>query len=562
MDVTGKNLLPKTKESISPPEINESEDGLIVHHPERNMRISFKGKLALAIFVAVLPLFIISLWLARGEENALWIILGGLFAITLGLSLVQWATKPISALSHQAKKLAGLKIESHHLFGLLSTEPPGDEVISNALEKIERNLNEIQSLYNISQLVASKTDLEGTLGAIVKEAVKLLDADAGIIGLWDTEKEIFQDIAECNLPISFPGREFGAEESFASQIAKTGRVIFLDDYSSYPHRLEELKEFEFRATVGAPLMVKGESKGAIIVLSRDQSRQFSFYDGNLLATFASQAGSALEKIRLYRLAVDQFEYLSQTKEQLALERKELAHAFSNMVHVQETERDRIAVDIHDGVVQSMVGSIFELRAVLVQFTDIPEGLHSKIMRVQTLLEESVLELRRVIYNLRPITLDRVGLVPAVNQLIEEFSKLRDVCPSIEVFGSPYRFSPQAETAAYRIIQESLNNACKHAHAKHVDIVLRFYPDQIRISVIDDGLGFSIEEQSPYQGDHVGLIGMKDRALSVGGELAINSVLDKGTEITLTLPRSSPNMDNHEDLDELETVSPAISTSQE
>jgi len=562
MNTIGKKPIPKKKDNISTPEIAEVENGLAVHHPERGMRISLKGKLTLAIIVAVSPLFIISLCLVGGEGNALWIILGGLLAITLGLSLVQWATKPISALSHQAKKLAGLKIESRHLFGLLSTEPPGDEVISNALEKIERNLSEIQSLYNISQLVASNTDLEGTLSAIVKEAVELLDADAGIIGLWDTQKETFLDIAECNLPISFPGREFGADESFASQIAKTGRVIFLDDYSSYPHRLEELDNFKFRATVGAPLMVKGESKGAIIVLSRDQSRQFSFYDGNLLATFASQAGSALEKIRLYRLAVDQFEDLSQAKEQLALERQELARAFSNMVHVQETERDRIAVDIHDGVVQSMVGSLFELRAVLVQFTDMPEGLQSKILRVQTLLEESVLELRRVIYNLRPITLDRAGLEPAVNQLTEEFNKLTDVRPSIEVFGSPYRFSPQAETAAYRIIQESLNNACKHAHATRVDIVLRFYPDQIRISVIDNGLGFSIEEKSPHHGEHVGLIGMKDRALSVGGELTINSVLDEGTEITLTLPRSSPNVRIHEDLDELETISTTISTNQE
>jgi signal transduction histidine kinase len=496
-----------------------------------------------------------------GERNTTWILLGGLLAAIVGVSLVQWASKPISELSHQAKTLAGLKTESRHLFGLLSTEPPGDEVISNALEIIERNLSEIQSLYNISQLITSTTDLEGTLGGIVKEAVELLDADAGLIGLWDPEKEVFQDIAECNLPIAFPGREFGASESFTSQIAKTGRVIFLDDYGSYPHRIEELDEYKFRATLGAPLMVKGESKGAITILSRDQSRQFTFHDGNLLATFASQAGAALEKIRLYQIAVDQLEDLTLAKEQLALDRQELARAFSNMVHVQETERDRIAADIHDGVVQSMVGALFELRAVLVQFSNAPEELYAKIERVQNLLEESILELRRVIYNLRPLTLDRAGLAPAVEQLGEEFEKMAGIRPRIEIFGTPYRFSSQAETAAFRIIQESLNNACKHAHASSVDIVLRFYSDQIGISVIDNGMGFSTEENVPHQGKQVGLIGMKDRALSVGGELNINSAINEGTKISLTLPRSSPEKSMRDDGGGIESITKEIITDQ-
>jgi signal transduction histidine kinase len=562
MSFKGKTHQPTQTEILSSQGTVEGEDDLIVYHPERNLRISFQGKLTLAILGTVSPLLIITLWLFGGEKNTLWILLGGFIATIVGLSLVQWASKPISALSHQAKTLAGLKTESRHLFGMLSTEPPGDEVISNALEKIERNLSEIQSLYNISQLITSNTDLEGTLGGIVKEAVDLLDADAGLIGLWDPEKEVFQDIAACNLPIAFPGREFGASESFTSQIAKTGRVTFLDDYGSYPHRIEELDEFKFRATLGAPLMIKGESTGAITILSRDQSRQFTFHDGNLLATFASQAGAALDKIRLYQIAVDQLEDLTLAKEQLALERQELAQAFSNMVHVQETERDRIAADIHDGVVQSMVGALFELRAVLVQFSNAPEELYTKIERVQNLLEESILELRRVIYNLRPLTLDRAGLAPAVEQLAEEFEKMAGIRPRIEVFGTPYRFSSQAETAAYRIIQESLNNACKHAHASSVDIVLRFYSDQIGISVIDNGMGFSTEENVPHQGKQVGLIGMKDRALSVDGDLSISSVINEGTKISLTLPRSSPDMRMQNDGGEMESITKAITTDQE
>jgi signal transduction histidine kinase len=562
--MTSQGDIPKRseKENLFNSPLADDKDELTVYHPERNVHISFRGKITLAILGAVSPLLIFSLWLVKGQRIGLWILIGGLFAVAVGLILAQWATKPISELSFRAKTLAGLKTESRHLFGLLSTEPPGDEVISSALDKIERNLAEIRSLYNISQLITSDMDLVETLGGIVNEAVELLNADAGIIGLWDTDKGVFQDIAACNLPIAFPGREFGAGESFTSQVAKTGRVIFLDDYGCYPLRLEELEQYNFRATLGAPLMVKGESKGAITVLSMDEARQFTFHDGNLLATFAGQAGAALEKIRLYQIAIDQFDELTHAKEQLALERQELARAFSNMVHVQETERDRIAADIHDGVVQSMVGGLFELRAALVQFSEVPEELNSKLERVQNLLEESILELRRVIYNLRPLTLDRAGLAPAVEQLAEEFEKMAGLRPTIEVFGTPYRFSSQAETAAYRIIQESLNNACKHAQATRVEILLRFYSDEIGISVIDNGMGFSTEEEVAYHGEQVGLIGMKDRALSVAGKLKIHSTIDEGTEITLVLTRSSPDKRKRDDPESKEFIASAVALDDE
>jgi signal transduction histidine kinase len=95
----------------------------------------------------------------------------------------------------------------------------------------------------------------------------------------------------------------------------------------------------------------------------------------------------------------------------------------------------------------------------------------------------------------------------------------------------------------------------------VDIVLRFYADQIGISVIDNGMGFSTEENVPHQGKQVGLIGMKDRALSVGGELSINSVINEGTKISLTLPRSSPDRKMQDDGGEMESITKTITTDQ-
>lgn len=215
------------------------------------------------------------------------------------------------------------------------------------------------------------------------------------------------------------------------------------------------------------MMVRGESKGSLTVLMTDPDYRFTYRDGQLLATFANQAGAALEKFRFYQLSVDQLEELTLAKEQLTTERQELEWALFNMVQVQENERARIAADIHDTVVQSMVGGLYELQAVMLQSPEAPEEVVAKQERVRKLLQEAILELRKVIYNLRPQILDQAGLASAVKQLAEEFEKMAHLHQHVLVHGIPFRFSSHAETATYRIIQESLKYAFKHAQATYV-----------------------------------------------------------------------------------------------
>lgn len=538
----------------------DDEIEVIAGSPTPKPRLSFRAKLVLATLGTVLPLLLLTLWLFRGYSN-LWLVwVGGLLSLVLGLILVHWAAGPISSLSLRAKSLAGMKIGHRRFFGLISTEPPWDQAMSTALDEIMRSLSEIQALSRISLLITSDQGLESILGGIVEEAVKLLSADAGIIGLWDAEKQVFQDVVACNLPIAFPGREFGGTDSFTSQVAKTGRVIFLDDYENYPYRIKELECYQFHATLGTPLMVKGESKGAITVLSTDPACRFTYRDGQLLSTFANQAGAALEKIRLYQIAVDQLEALTLTKEQLAAERQELERAFANMVQVQENERARIAADIHDGVVQSMIGGLYEIQAAMVQFPEAPEKVKAKQEKARNLLKESIFELRRVIYDLRPLTLDRAGLAPAVEQLAEEFEQIANLRPRVHISGTPYRFSSQAETAAYRVVQESLNNAYKHARATNVEVVLRFSTDLIEITIADNGKGFQLEDIASEDGKRAGLIGMKDRARSVGGNLNITSAAGEGTEIAVVIPRTPPERDRTNDEADEEVLTPSSTQS--
>jgi two-component system sensor histidine kinase DegS len=267
----------------------------------------------------------------------------------------------------------------------------------------------------------------------------------------------------------------------------------------------------------------------------DPTQRFTPRQGELLATFASQAGAAFEKARLYQLALDQLEELRKARTKLAKESKELEQALAAMVRVQEEERARIAADVHDGVVQMMVGSLCELQAAMAHFPHEPDMVQAKQHKSRALIRDSITELRRVILDLRPITLDAAGLVPAVENLVEDMKSMFDSELELRVSGTPCRFSSEVEIGAYRIIQEAVNNALKHAQAVSVTISTQFANGTLGITVSDDGQGFSVEDATSIYGPHAGLIGMRERARSLGGELSIASVVNRGTTVSAEIP---------------------------
>jgi signal transduction histidine kinase len=503
---------------------------------QEGIRTSIRVRQTVGLVVALTPMTVLALWLS-GERTAVWVVLAvGLTSVLLGVGLNTWATSPLTRLSLRARLLAGVQLTPRPESRLLGGHPPGDVAISNALDDIESSMIEIQALNRISQLVVSDLDVEDTMRAVVEEAVKLLGADAGIIGLWEADREVFRDLVACNLPIAFPDREFGVQESFTSQVAEGGHVIFLDDYSSYPRRIRELDRFGFRATVGAPLTVRGESKGALTVLSSHQTRRFTVRDGELLATFANQAAAALEQARLKEVTSAQIRKYALSQGQLAQRTEELERALATIVRVQESEQSRIAADVHDEVVQSMVGSLYELQAVMAQYPHQQEAAVAKQDRAKNLMQKAIADLRRVIYDLRPYVLHEAGIVQAIERLADDFNSIAGFRPIVSTAGSPCRFQSEAEMAAYRIVQESFNNILRHSEATDAKVSLRFEADRITVSVSDNGKGFVVAPPGvKAEEKRFGLLGMRERARSVGGELNLTSAFDQGTAIVVTIP---------------------------
>jgi two-component system sensor histidine kinase DegS len=141
----------------------------------------------------------------------------------------------------------------------------------------------------------------------------------------------------------------------------------------------------------------------------------------------------------------------------------------------------------------------------------------------------------VIFDLRPITLDAAGLVPAVENLVEHLQGVYDSHLELQVKGTPCRFSSEVEIGAYRIIQEAVNNALKHSNAAAVRINTKFENGTLEITVSDNGHGFSVEEEISIYGQHAGLIGMRERARSLGGLLSVASMEDQGTTVSAKIP---------------------------
>ena len=205
---------------------------------------------------------------------------------------------------------------------------------------------------------------------------------------------------------------------------------------------------------------------------------------------------------------------------------------------QEVERTRLAQELHDGPVQDLIALAqrAEMGRRLVERGEAEPAL--------ALLEETrqaelatVEELRRIIGALRPVYLEDLGFLPALEMLVRQVSERTAAHVKLETGGAVRRFAPDVELAAYRIAQEALNNAVQHAQAQEIVIDVRGDAAGLTLSIVDNGLGFALPPGPDVltQAGHFGLVGMKERVTRLGGTFQVNAAPGAGTQITVRLP---------------------------
>ncbi|MBX2999009.1 MAG: sensor histidine kinase [Caldilineaceae bacterium] len=206
---------------------------------------------------------------------------------------------------------------------------------------------------------------------------------------------------------------------------------------------------------------------------------------------------------------------------------------------QEEERKRLARELHDETVQALIALNQQVEMAehrLVQ--DHPERAAARLRELRPLIGETIGGIRRQIQNLRPLYLEDLGFVPALEMLVQQIAARCGLVGDFEVSGAPQRRLPPAvEVSGYRIVQEALQNVANHAGASWVHVELIFDPAGITLCIEDDGRGFTMPEQVHHlaQESHYGLLGMQERVRLHKGELHIESEIGEGTRITARLP---------------------------
>jgi two-component system, NarL family, sensor histidine kinase UhpB len=210
---------------------------------------------------------------------------------------------------------------------------------------------------------------------------------------------------------------------------------------------------------------------------------------------------------------------------------ERRRAGSAALHAQEEERARVARDLHDEVNQSLTGLLLRLEAAR---EAAPPELEAELAETKALANQAMTELLTLARQLRPTALDDLGLTAAIEGQVEQL-KRGEIDARFEVEGNFSDLGDDAQLVVYRVAQEALSNATRHSEADHVEVRLRRGADDgVVLEVSDDGDGFAFDESQRG----LGIGGMRERALLVGGELTIESRPDHGTTVRLTVPRGS------------------------
>jgi signal transduction histidine kinase len=209
-----------------------------------------------------------------------------------------------------------------------------------------------------------------------------------------------------------------------------------------------------------------------------------------------------------------------------------------ITHAQEEERQRLARELHDQTTQALIALDHRQQMLKPYLTDDPAAAEL-LVGIRAMIAETIEDLRRIVRALRPVYLETLGLVPALQMLAHDLELDESMAIHFEKTGVPRRLAPEHEIALYRIAQEALNNARRHSGASQVWLSVQFGDKQITVSVRDNGKGFSPPHHSAELGEsstkHFGIMGMHERAALIGAHLQVQAEPGAGTTVTVRTP---------------------------
>lgn len=208
-----------------------------------------------------------------------------------------------------------------------------------------------------------------------------------------------------------------------------------------------------------------------------------------------------------------------------------------IIQAQEEERKRVARDIHDGPAQSIANVVFRSEYVESLMDKDLAKAKEEINELKSQVRLTLQDIRKIIFDLRPMTLDDLGLIPTLRRYTDKFYEKSQVRTELIVIGNEKKLNPSLKVTIFRIIQEALNNVHKHAQTKRAMVKIEYQPSHLNLVVEDKGKGFNLEKvkEMTEENESYGLLSLEERAELVGGKMKIITSPGKGTKIRIKMP---------------------------
>ena len=384
------------------------------------------------------------------------------------------------------------------------------QVATSEGELKQRN-EELQLFNSLATAVSSLMEVEPLLENMLESVMALFAAEAGEVFVQEEDDGVYHHMIRRGRSESLWGTDhFHAGEGFVGSIAADRKVAWTNDLRQDPWFLAP---DSYKALVGVPLAARGKVLGVMILVFRSE-RTITPREAGLLEAMGAGVGVNVENVRLYR----------QARRLAVLE-----------------ERERIGMDLHDGIIQSIYAVGLTLDYTRLLMRDSSQKAGARLEQAIDGLNAIIRDIRSYILDLQPSRISTDDLVDALTRLVREFKANTLVEAELQIeSGSLHDLGRQERTALFLITQEALANTAKHAQASRVLVSLRSGDNEVMLQIIDNGRGFPAGPSAGPLGH--GLSNMRERARAVGGGLTVASSPGEGTTVTVRLPgrRGSPS----------------------
>ncbi len=400
-------------------------------------------------------------------------------------------------------------------------------------ERSQRALRLIRQQSALTGLTQSRvfqsSDLLQTLQHIMEMAARTLDVER--IGIWRYTDG--RSAIHCidRYELSHDHHVHGMTIAVASRptyfhALSTSQMIAIDDV-----RMDDRTPQFYGSTVpqdgitsmmDVPLYLFGRLEGVICHEHIGPARQW-MEDEWMFAIAVSN---------LVALAYEEDER-KRAEEQLQQSRERLRSLSGRLESIREEERTRIAREVHDELGQALTGVKLELAFLRDQLSDVRPAILARVESTVKLVDRTMQSVRKIATELRPVVLDQLGLIPAIEWQAQEFQNRTGIQCTLNIYLRTVALSVDRSTGVFRIFQEILTNVARHAQASRLDISMQEHTGHLLLQVSDNGRGITEAEVSGSQS--LGLLGMRERALLLGGETHIERNLEHGTTVTIRVP---------------------------